>query len=55
VLIADFLEPMGQVVGTRLDGIVGYNFLKEFAVTLDYPSERLRLYPGTLAPAYPSR
>ncbi len=43
VLLADFLEPLGQAVGEHLDGIIGYNFLNGFAVTIDYPGERLRL------------
>jgi predicted aspartyl protease len=43
VVIADFLAMLSQAIGTKLDGIIGYNFLKEFKVTIDYPSETLRL------------
>jgi hypothetical protein len=28
---------------SRLDGIIGYNYLKEFKTTIDYPNEILRL------------
>lgn len=37
VAVVDFLEPLGRAVGTRIEGIVGYNFLKGFEVTIDYP------------------
>ena len=34
---------VASAAGEHLDGIVGYNFLNGFAVTIDYPGERLRL------------
>jgi len=43
VMVADFLGELGRVVGTPLDGILGYNFLRHFRVTLDYPSGTLWL------------
>lgn len=43
IVTADFLTMLSQVVKTKLDGIIGYNFLKEFKVTIDYPNETLRL------------
>jgi predicted aspartyl protease len=43
VVVSDFLGPIGQAVGTRVDGVVGYNFLREFKVTIDYPETRLSL------------
>ncbi|HEX8845017.1 MAG TPA: aspartyl protease family protein [Pyrinomonadaceae bacterium] len=43
VVISDFLEMLGKIVATKLDGIIGYNYLKEFRVTIDYPNETLRL------------
>jgi predicted aspartyl protease len=43
VLVADFLNMLSEVVGTRLDGIVGYNLLKRFRVTIDYPHGTLEL------------
>lgn len=38
VAVSDFLEPLSQTIGTKLHGIVGYNFLREFRVTFDYPA-----------------
>ncbi|MGH7730951.1 MAG: aspartyl protease family protein [Candidatus Eiseniibacteriota bacterium] len=43
VMVADFLAELGQVVGARLDGVLGYNFLRHFRVTLDYPGSTLWL------------
>jgi hypothetical protein len=39
--VVDFLPALSQALATRLDGIIGYNFLKEFRVTIDYPNETL--------------
>jgi predicted aspartyl protease len=38
VMVSDFLGPLGNVLGTTLDGIVGYNFLRRHRVTFDYPA-----------------
>jgi predicted aspartyl protease len=46
VVIGPFLAPLGEAVGTRLDGILGYNFLRRFRVTIDYPARQLVLEPG---------
>lgn len=43
VVIADFFEMLSSAVGAKLDGIVGYNFLRHFKVVIDYPNESLRL------------
>jgi predicted aspartyl protease len=43
VATADFLTMLSQIVKTKLDGVIGYNFLREFRVTIDYPNETLRL------------
>jgi predicted aspartyl protease len=43
VMVADFLGMLSQVVGAKLDGIVGYNLLKDFRVTIDYPNGPLDL------------
>lgn len=43
VMVSDVLTMLGQAIGARLDGIIGYNYLKEFVVTIDYPREILRL------------
>ena len=47
VVVADFLDGLGKVVGATLDGIVGYNFLRHFRVTLDYPNRVLWLVKAT--------
>ena len=43
VVVADFFSTLSQAVGVKLDGIVGYNFLRNFRVVMDYPSEKFRL------------
>jgi predicted aspartyl protease len=43
VMVSDSLADLGGVVGTPLDGILGYNFLRHFRVTLDYPVSTLWL------------
>jgi predicted aspartyl protease len=43
VIVADFFTMLSQAVGVKLDGIVGYNFLCNYKVMIDYPSELLRL------------
>ena len=43
VIIGDFLAMLSQVAGSKLDGIVGYNFLRNYKVVIDYPNELLRL------------
>lgn len=43
VAIVDFLPSLSEIVGIKLDGIVGYNFLKEFVVTIDYGHEMVLL------------
>src|SRR6266702_2424936 len=44
VVVADFFSMLSQAVGARLDGIVGYNFLRNFRVVIDYPGETLTLF-----------
>jgi len=48
--VGEFLEMLGQAVGRRLDGIVGYNFLRNFRVAIDYPNETLSLFPTGARP-----
>lgn len=43
VMVSDVLTMLGQAIGARLDGIIGYNYLKEFKVGIDYPHEMLTL------------
>jgi predicted aspartyl protease len=43
VVVADFFATLSEAVGAKLDGIVGYNFLRNYNVVIDYPNERLSL------------
>jgi hypothetical protein len=47
VMVSDVLTMLGQAIGARLDGIIGYNYLKEFKVTIDYLHEILYLEKDT--------
>ena len=44
VVVADFFEMLSSAIGAKLDGIVGYNFLRNYKVAIDYPGERLTLF-----------
>lgn len=44
VVVADFFAMLSAAVGAKLDGIVGYNFLRNYKVALDYPNETLSLF-----------
>jgi Aspartyl protease len=41
--VGEFLAMLSRVVGTKLDGIVGYNFLSQFRVTIAFPRRTLEL------------
>jgi predicted aspartyl protease len=43
VIVADFFAMLSDALGVKLDGIVGYNFLRNYKVALDYPNETLSL------------
>jgi len=43
VAVADFVDMLSEVTGTRIDGILGTNVLRRFRVTIDYPAKSLRL------------
>ena len=43
VVVSDFVAHVGQAVGADVDGVVGYNFLRRFRVTIDYPNHLLWL------------
>ena len=43
VIVGDFLTMLSQAAGAKLDGIVGYNFLRNYKVVIDYPNELFRL------------
>ena len=44
VVIADFFTMLNAAIGVKLDGIVGYNFLRNYKVVIDYPGETLTLF-----------
>ena len=44
VIVADFFAMLSNAVGAKLDGIVGYNFLRNYKVALDYPNKTLSLF-----------
>lgn len=44
VIVADFFDMLSSAVGAKLDGIVGYNFLRNYKVVIDYPGETLTLF-----------
>src|SRR6266404_3419188 len=44
VVVADFFEMLSAAIGAKLDGIVGYNFLRHYKVAIDYPGETLTLF-----------
>jgi predicted aspartyl protease len=44
VVVADFFQMLSNAVGVKLDGIVGYNFLRDYKVVIDYPNQMLSLF-----------
>jgi len=44
VVVADFFTMLNAAIGAKLDGIVGYNFLRAYKVVIDYPGENLTLF-----------
>jgi predicted aspartyl protease len=44
VVVADFFTILNATIGAKLDGIVGYNFLRNYKVVIDYPGETLTLF-----------
>jgi predicted aspartyl protease len=44
VVVADFFEMLSSAIGAKLDGILGYNFLRNYKVVIDYPGEMLTLF-----------
>jgi predicted aspartyl protease len=44
VIVADFFAMLSNALGVKLDGIVGYNFLRNYKVALDYPNETMSLF-----------
>lgn len=46
VAITPEIERIAAVVNSHLDGVLGYSFLKHYAVIVDYPGGELRLARG---------
>jgi len=44
VVVADFFAMLNTAIGAKLDGIVGYNFLRNYKVVIDYPGETFSLF-----------
>lgn len=44
VVMADFFPMLSNAIGAKLDGIIGYNFLRDYQVVIDYPGETLSLF-----------
>jgi len=44
IVVADFFTMLSAAVGAKLEGIVGYNFLRNYNVVIDYPGETLTLF-----------
>ena len=44
VVVADFFAMLNAAIGAKLDGIVGYNFLRNYKVVIDHPGETLTLF-----------
>jgi predicted aspartyl protease len=44
VVVADFFTMLNAAIDANLDGIVGYNFLRNYKVAIDYPGETLTLF-----------
>ena len=44
VVVADFFAMLSSAIGAKLDGIVGFNFLRNYKVVIDYPNELFSLF-----------
>ncbi len=44
VMIANAFSQLNEVIGTVIDGIIGYNILREFRIIINYPKETLRFF-----------
>ena len=44
VVVADFFTMLNAAIGAKLDGIVGYSFLRNYKVVIDYPGKTLTLF-----------
>jgi len=48
VAVADFFPALSVAAGTQLDGVIGYNVLAQYHVTIDYPRSTIALNPVCL-------
>src|SRR5581483_8490879 len=48
--VTSIFDGLGEQIGARIDGNIGYAFLKDYAVTIDYERCVLRLEAGGSAP-----
>jgi len=48
VVITDAFRALNEATGASFRGIVGHNFLKAFALTIDYPASTLSLSPNKI-------
>jgi len=44
LLIGPFFAVLSEAAGSHLHGIIGYNFLRNYEVTIDYPNQLLSLF-----------
>ena len=44
VIVGAFVPMLSSVIGAKLDGIIGYNFLRRYKVVIDYPGATLSLF-----------
>lgn len=44
VIVGGFLPILSDVIGARLDGIIGYDFLRNYKVVIDYPNSAFSLF-----------
>jgi hypothetical protein len=43
VVVTGVLKSLGETIGRQLDGIIGYNALRAYRVSIDYRNETLTL------------
>ncbi len=43
VIVANFFEPLSKEIGVKVDGLLGYPYLKNFTVVIDFPNSTLYL------------
>ncbi|MFL6584605.1 MAG: aspartyl protease family protein [Chthoniobacterales bacterium] len=44
VMVGGFLPILSSIVGTKLDGVLGYDFLRNYKVVIDYPNSSFSLF-----------